>query len=84
MKPLDPDTAEDIWNRCNELLKTKEYSTRNLLRMQKVQVLCTTDDPVDDLKWHKQIKEEVIDISVRPSFRPGNVLDIEKDTFVTI
>lgn len=78
---LSPDSCEDIWNRCNALLQKKEYSTRNLLRMQKVKVLCTTDDPVDDLKWHKLIKEEVEDISVRPSFRPGGVLDIEKDTF---
>ena len=80
---LRPKSAEMIWDKCNELLRTSDYSARNLLRMQMVQELCTTDDPADDLKWHTQIKEEVDDIRVRPSFRPGNVLDIEKDTFVS-
>ena len=78
---LDTESAEDIWNRCNELLGKQEYSTRNLLRMQNVKVLCTTDDPVDDLQWHQKLKEELPDISVRPSFRPGSVLDIEKSSF---
>ena len=78
---LTPKTAEEIWNKCNLMLQKKEYSAQNLLRMQKVKVLCTTDDPADDLKWHKLIKENINDISVRPSFRPGNVLDIEKNTF---
>ena len=78
---FSPESAEEIWKACNEKLGTPEFSTQNLLRMQNVQVLCTTDDPVDDLKWHKLIKENVNDISVRPSFRPGNVLDIEKAGF---
>lgn len=78
---LTPDTAEEIWDECNQKLKLKEYSTLNLLRRQKVKVLCTTDDPIDDLKFHKEIAGKISDISVRPSFRPGNVLDIEKDTY---
>ncbi len=80
---LCPETAETIWNKCNALLQTEAFTTRNLLRKQKVRVLCTTDDPVDDLKWHGLLREEGSDISVRPSFRPGNVLDIEKGTFVS-
>lgn len=78
---LSPASAESIWNRCNALLADKNYSAQNLLRMQKVSVLCTTDDPADDLRWHKKIKQDISDISVRPSFRPGNVLDVEKTSF---
>ncbi len=78
---LTPDTADYIWDECNQLLKKEEFSARGLLRKQKVETLCTTDDPIDDLKYHKQIAQEVDDISVRPSFRPGNVLSIESAGF---
>ncbi|MBO4864251.1 MAG: glucuronate isomerase [Eubacterium sp.] len=78
---LDKASAPSIWEKCNEKLKRSEFSALGLLRAQNVKVLCTTDDPVDDLKWHKKIREEIKDISVFPSFRPGNVLDIEKASF---
>lgn len=78
---LSPDTAKEIWNACNALLKTPEYSVRGLLKMQNVEVLCTTDDPADDLKWHKKIKEKGIGIKVLPSFRPGRALDISDKDF---
>lgn len=78
---LTPETAPAIWEKCNALLKTPEYSIRNLLKMQNVEVLCTTDDPIDDLKWHKKLAEEGCEIQVLPTFRPGRALDIEKDDF---
>lgn len=78
---LTPETAPAIWEKCNVLLKTPEYSIRNLLKMQNVEVLCTTDDPIDDLKWHKKLAEEGFEIQVLPTFRPGRALDIEKDDF---
>ena len=79
---LKPESAERIWNACNEKLRDPAFSARNLLRMQKAEVLCTTDDPADDLYWHGKIREEISDIRVLPSFRPGNALDIEKEGFV--
>lgn len=78
---LTPDTADYIWDKCNAMLQKKEFSAQGLLRKQNVQVLCTTDDPIDDLVWHKKISQDVDDISVRPSFRPGNVLGIESEGF---
>ncbi|MFR6512885.1 MAG: glucuronate isomerase [Ruminococcus sp.] len=78
---LTPETAPAIWEKCNALLKTPEYSIRNLLKMQNVEVLCTTDNPIDDLKWHKKLAEEGFEIQVLPTFRPGRALDIEKDDF---
>ena len=81
--PLNPETAQDIWDKCNAMLKTKEYSVRNLLRMQNVSVLCTTDDPADSLEWHKKIREDGFEIKVLPSFRPEKAMGIEKPEFAT-
>lgn len=80
-KTLSPATAKEIWDECNEKLKKPEYSIRNLLRMQKVEVLCTTDDPIDSLEWHKKLKEDGFEIQVLPTFRPEKALGIEKDGF---
>jgi len=79
--PLTPECAKAVWDECNAKLATKEYSVRNLLRMQNVSVLCTTDDPIDDLQWHKKIREDGFEIKVLPSFRPEKAIGIEKDTF---
>lgn len=79
--PLSPATAKDIWDICNQKLQSPEYSIRHLLKMQNVEILCTTDDPVDDLSWHKKLAMEQSDLQVLPTFRPGNALDIEKENF---
>lgn len=78
---LSPATAEAIWEKCNETLKQPTHSVRNLLRMQKVEVLCTTDDPADTLEWHKKLAQEDLGFVVLPTFRPGNALDIMKPGF---
>lgn len=78
---LNRETAPEIWEKCNALLKEPEYSIRNLLRKQKVSVLCTTDDPIDSLEWHKKLAKEIFEIKVLPTFRPGRALDIEKKDF---
>lgn len=81
-KTLSKDTADEIYNICNEKLKRKEYSVRGLLSMQNVKVLCTTDDPIDSLEWHLKIKEDdSISIRVLPSFRPEKAIGIEKEGF---
>ncbi|WP_072915571.1 glucuronate isomerase [Pseudobutyrivibrio xylanivorans] len=79
--PLSPETAKDIWEKCNEKLHTPEFSVRNLLRMQNVSVLCTTDDPADDLEWHRKLREDGFEIKVLPSFRPEKAVGIEKEGF---
>lgn len=79
--PLSPATAPQIWEVCNEKLKQRGYSIRNLLRMQHVEVLCTTDDPADDLRWHKKLADDGFEIRVLPTFRPEKALGIEKPQF---
>lgn len=80
-KPLTKKTAKEIWDICNEKLRKREYSIRGLLKMQKVEVLCTTDDPVDSLVYHKKLSLEEPAFQVLPTFRPDKAIAIEKPAF---
>jgi glucuronate isomerase len=77
-KLLSESTAEEIFATCNELLKKPEFSVKNLLRKMNVKVVGTTDDPTDDLQYHKKIKDDGFEIAILPSFRPDKAVDIEK------
>ncbi len=77
---LSPETADSIYDRCNELLATPEFSVKNLLRKMNVQVVCTTDDPVDDLRWHRELKESQFEIQVLPTYRPDKATTIQNVT----
>ena len=55
---LNADTARKIYDECSSKLQTKEYSVRGLLEKMNVQVVCTTDDPVDSLEYHKKIEAD--------------------------
>lgn len=79
---LTPYTSNIIWKKCNEKLNSPSYSIRNLLKMQNIEVLCTTDDPIDSLEYHKKLKDENFQIKVLPTFRPDKALDIDKDDFI--
>jgi len=73
---LNPDTAKKIYNACSEKLQSPDYSVRNLLRKMNVKVVCTTDDPVDSLQYHQQMKEDGFEIPVLPAFRPDNAMNV--------
>ncbi len=80
--PLTGDSAEEIWNICNEKLKTPALSVRNIIKNSNVKMIGTTDDPADDLAFHKLIAEDKnFDTRVLPSFRPDAVVNIEKPAF---
>lgn len=79
--PFNTKTAEEIWKTCNEKLNSDAYTARNLLRMQNVEVLCTTDDPIEDLKAHQQLRDSDFEIKVLPTFRPEKIMGIEKKDF---
>jgi glucuronate isomerase len=74
---LGPDTADDIWHRANEQIQEPDFSVRQLLTRMKVRYVGTTDDPVDDLKYHKQIEASDYPVVVRPSFRPDKAWGID-------
>jgi len=77
---LTPATASSIFGRANEMLATPEFSRRNLIRRSNVEQVCTTDDPLDDLHWHKQLASEK-SFQVVPAFRPDKALNIERPGF---
>lgn len=67
---LSEKTAEAIWEQTQAALAKPEMSARSILRTQKVKALCTTDDPADDLNWHRQCAADGFEIGVYPTFRP--------------
>lgn len=74
---------KEIYDKCNEKLKSPKMSAKNLIRMSNVTLVCTTDDPVDDLRYHKQIREdESFDVQVLPAWRPDLAMCPEKEEFV--
>lgn len=81
MEPLDEGSGERIYTLCNEKLQEKSMSPRNLVKNSNVFALCTTDDPADDLKYHKLLAEEGFDVKVLPGFRPDAAYQIQKETF---
>lgn len=79
---LNSDTAEDVWNLCNEKLALPGYSARGIMKQSGVSLICTTDDPIDTLEYHARIAaDETFDIRVLPAFRPDRAIDIEKADF---
>lgn len=71
---LNKDSAKIIYDECSAKLRTPEYSVRNLLRKMNVQVVCTTDDPIDSLEYHRQIRESGFEVKVLPTFRPDKAM----------
>ena len=81
-KLFNPDTAEVIWNECNEKLASPEFSARGIMQQMNVKMVGTTDDPIDSLEHHAAIaKDDSLSVAVKPSWRPDKVFKIELDGF---
>ena len=76
-KLLSPKTAREIFEECNAKLATEEFRGQSLIRRFNVEVVCTTDDPADDLHWHKQIAAHPFGVKVLPAWRPDKAMAIE-------
>jgi glucuronate isomerase len=77
-KLLNPDTAREIYDTCTRLLQTEAFSTRSILQKMNVRVVCTTDDPLDSLEYHRQIKQDQsFAVVVLPAFRPDKAMAVE-------
>ncbi|HEU4902878.1 MAG TPA: glucuronate isomerase [Flavisolibacter sp.] len=74
---LNGDSAERIYETCTAKLQTPEYSVRNLLRKMNVKVVCTTDDPVDNLEHHQKINNDGLEIRILPAFRPDKAMTVD-------
>ena len=77
---LNEESCERIWNKCNELLAKPEYRAQELIKRSNVEIICTTDDPIDTLEYHKKLQS--FSTKVLPTFRPDKAVEIGKETFV--
>lgn len=75
--------AEEVWNLCNEKLQDASMSARNIIKQSNVTLICTTDDPIDSLEWHKVIAEDQsFDVQILPAWRPDKAMNIEKTDYL--
>ena len=76
-KLLNPSTAREIYDHCSALLQQPEYSARGLMRRYNVEVVCTTDDPIDSLEHHIKCREDGFECKVLPTWRPDKAMAVE-------
>ena len=76
-KVLNPTTATEIYEEATGLLQTPEFSVHGILKQMNVDVICTTDDPIDTLEYHKIIKESGLKTKVLPTWRPDKAMGVE-------
>jgi glucuronate isomerase len=76
---LDATSARDIYDSCTAMLQEDEFHVQGLLAKMRVEVVCTTDDPVDSLKYHKQFSSQSAAFKMYPTFRPDKVYAVENN-----
>src|SRR6185437_3670160 len=74
---LSPETAKRIYDECSEKLRSPEFSVGNMIKARNVEVICTTDDPLDDLSHHQKIKKDGYEVKVLPAFRPDLAMEAD-------
>lgn len=82
-EPVTEDNAKQIWDKCNALLAQPDFAPRGLLEKMNVKALCTTDDPLDSLEYHKKLVAEWKNVKVLPSFRPDLAINAENPAYPT-
>jgi len=82
-KPLTVKNVPEIWKQANELLQQEEFKPRNLIKKANVKVVCTTDDPISDLKYHRLLanEEKINGFKVLPAMRPDALVNIDPRNF---
>ena len=80
---LNKQTAEEVWDLCNQKLADASMSVRGIIRQSNVALICTTDDPVDSLEWHKKLAEDnSFPVQVLPAWRPDKAMNLEKPEYL--
>ena len=76
---LAPDTAREIWDVCNERLAQPEFSARGIMQQMNVVLVCTTDDPVDSLEYHRTVADDPsFAVQMLPAWRPDKGMAVEQ------
>jgi len=84
-KPLNPDTARQIWDLSRDMLERRDDLTvRGIIKRMKVEAIITTDDPADNLEWHKRLAvDDTFSTKVLPGWRPTLAMDIESSGYIS-
>jgi hypothetical protein len=73
---LDPGSAKSIYENASAQIQTDAFSIKNLIRRMNVKVICTTDDPIDSLEYHKMLSESDFEVKIKPAFRPDKAMEV--------
>ena len=76
-KLLNGDTAKEIYHTCSEMLRSPEFSVRNIMRQMNVKLVCTTEGPLDSLEHHEKIRRDGFEIKVHTAWRPDQAMAVE-------
>ena len=80
---LNGDTAQEVWELCNQKLQEPGMSTRSLIANSGVTLVCTTDDPADSLEWHQQLAQDSsFPVKVLPAWRPDADMGLERPEYL--
>ena len=80
---LNTENRKEVWDFCSQKLSRGEIGARELIKQSRVVLICTTDDPTDSLRWHRELREDTQFVTqVLPTWRPDRLLEIEKDDFL--
>lgn len=80
---LNEDTAQEVWELCNQKLQEPGMSARNLIANSGVTLVCTTDDPADSLEWHQQLAQDSsFPVKVLPAWRPDAAMGLERPEYL--
>ena len=80
---LNGDTAQEVWELCNQKLQEPAMSARNLIANSGVTLVCTTDDPADSLEWHQQLAQDSsFPVKVLPAWRPDAAMGLERPEYL--
>ncbi len=75
---LDASSAKKVWERCNALLAKPSFTTRGIIKQMNVEVVCTTDDPVDTLEHHRAMAADpTMPAAVYPAWRPDKAMAVD-------
>ncbi|WP_087017193.1 glucuronate isomerase [Thaumasiovibrio subtropicus] len=75
---INANNSAQIWEEANAKISQADYSARNMIRMMNVESLCTTDDPLDDLRYHKGLADAGFEVKVLPTFRADALYNIDR------
>lgn len=73
---LNANTAKLVYDNASAQIQTDAFSIKNLIRKMNVRVICTTDDPIDSLEYHKTLAESGFEVKIKPAFRPDKAMEV--------